>query len=126
MLFISQEEAWHVLRWFWPNICPSPHALDDRAREFAQDVLLQAITRSSDSAYVNARFETFYLRTDRGTDRVRRAIDMIAQRVANRAPRQCLPRTSPIFLQDLQIQESVRSTIARERSSDFQAVLQTS
>ncbi len=61
-LKLTREQAWRVLRFFWPETSVNPGALTDEDCMFAQAVLVEAIDGSYQMGFVEILFRSSYMK----------------------------------------------------------------
>lgn len=59
-IMITRDEAWAILKFFWPDTSLSVGDINAQDKNFAQGLLVEAIDRSYAMGYVNILFNTFY------------------------------------------------------------------
>ncbi len=58
-VILTQDQAFDVLRFFWPHMNTKPSALTVKDRKFAQALLIEAIDSSYAMGYIESVFRSF-------------------------------------------------------------------
>jgi hypothetical protein len=118
---LDQHDAFAILRFFWlePGMEPSQLTVEDRA--FAQALLVEAIDKSYDMSFVELLFKNFYGKVPSSFEAVRDLVKSFAKEAAKR----WFQHATGKDLENPQIYESVRATLARNFRSVWQIRLQT-
>jgi hypothetical protein len=118
---LSQEEAWNVIRFFWPAASASPGDLTDADRSFAQGLLVEAIDGSYNMGFVELLFKSFYMKVPNSFDQ----IGSMVKSFAKAALKHWFKHATQADLADPKIYESVRATLARNFSTVWRIREQT-
>jgi hypothetical protein len=108
-LYLNQEQAWRVIRFFWPETDIAPGSLSDNDRQFAQGLLIEAIDSSYQMGFVEIIFRTFAYKVAPSFDQLKDMVKSFVKKAAKHWFRHATGKD----LQDPQIYESIRKTIAR-------------
>lgn len=107
-LFLDQEKAWRVLRFFWPDASVLPASLTEADRGFAQGVLLEAIDGSYHMSFVEIIFRAFAYKVAGSFGDIK---DMVRDFV-KQASQRWFQHATGEDLKNPKIYESVRKTLA--------------
>jgi hypothetical protein len=108
-LMLTNEQAWRVLRFFWPDTSILPGDLTDDDCSFAQALLVEGIDSSYHMGFVNHLFSSFYMKVPTSFSSIR---DMV-KGFAKVALKHWFRHATGADLKDPKIYESVRATLAR-------------
>lgn len=107
-IVLTQDAAWRVLRFFWPDLSTSPGALTMEDRAFAQGLLVEAIDASYQMGFVEQLFKSFYMKVPDSYESIREMVKSFGKA----ALKHWFKHATGADLADPQIYESVRSRIA--------------
>lgn len=116
-ILLTPEQAWQVLRFFWPSTDVTPGSLTAEDRAFAQGLLVEAIDRSYEMGYVESLFRSFF---PVGVAPTFAGIRKAVKEFAKRALKQWFRHATGKDLKDPKIYESVRVTLARNFRSTWE------
>jgi hypothetical protein len=119
---LTQEEAWHVLRFFWPNTNVPPGSLSPEDRGFAQGLMIEAVERSYAMGYVESLYRSFF---GPGVAPTSSALKKAIKSFAKKAIKNWFRHASGKDLEDPKIYESVRRSLARNFRSVWEIRAQT-
>jgi hypothetical protein len=105
---LSQEQAWRILRFFWPDTSILPGELTQDDVSFAQALLLEAIDSSYHMGYVEHLFKSFYMKVPASWSDVE---DMV-KGFAKASLKHWFKHATQADLANPQIYETVRRTLA--------------
>jgi len=108
-IYLDQEQAWRVLRFFWPNTNIPPGSLSETDRAFAQGLLVEAIDGSYHMGFIEIIFRTFAYKVATSFGDLK---DMIKE-FLKQATEHWFKHATRKDLKDPKIYESVRVTLAR-------------
>jgi hypothetical protein len=108
-LLLSQEQAWKVLRFFWPETSTQPGSLTQSDVGFAQGLLVEAVDGSYNMGFVEQVFQSFYMKVPTSFADIRG----IVKEFAKSALKHWFRHATGADLKDPKIYESVRATLAR-------------
>ena len=108
-IYLDQEQAWRVLRFFWPNTDITPGSLSESDRGFAQGLLVEAIDGSYQMGFIEIIFRTFAYKVATSLSDIK---DMIKE-FLKQATKHWFEHATSQDLKDPKIYESVRVTLAR-------------
>jgi hypothetical protein len=106
-IYISREDAYAVLRFYFQQISVLPDALTDRDSGFAQALLLEGIDASYEFGLVKLVYDTFYMKVPRDFHN----LYGMAKDFAKKAAKAWWKHASQKDLEDPQIYEYVRTQI---------------
>jgi hypothetical protein len=104
-IVLTQEEAFHVFRFFWPDCNLHPGQLTETDREFAQALLIEAIDASERMSWIEALF--------RAAARPNADVRSILKKMAAHALKKWFTNLAPRDILNQDIYEAVRATLAR-------------
>ena len=107
-LFLTQDDAFSVIRFFWRDASVSPGVLTDEDRQFAQGLLLEAIDASYAMGYVEIIFRTFFGKVAPTFKDLRSMVKSFCKK----ALKHWFKHATQQDLADPKIYESVRVTLA--------------
>lgn len=108
-ILLTQEQAFRILRFFWPEASIPPGSLTNIDRAFAQGLLVEAIDGSYKMGFVEHLFKAFYMKVPTSFGSVRGMV----KEFAKAAVKQWFNHATGADLHDPRIYESVRLTLAR-------------
>ena len=120
-LLLTQEQAWKVLRFFWPDMGTSPGTLTEYDRSFAQGLLVEAIDGSYNMGFVDHLFQAVFMKTPASFDDIKDIIKTFAKA----ALKHWFKHAMRSDLNDPEIYESVRESLARNFRSAWKIREQT-
>jgi len=103
-ILLDQQQAWDVLRFFWPHTNVKPGSLTQTDREFAQALLVEAVDASYAMGFVEAAF--------RSLAKLPKGLGAVLKSFAKRAAKQWFKHATQDDLADPEIYESVRARLA--------------
>ena len=112
---LTKEQAWRILRFFWPDTSILPADLTDEDRSFAQGLLVEAIDSSYHMGYVERLFKSFYMKVPASWSDVE---DMV-KGFAKAALKHWFKHATQADLINPKIYENVRLTLARNFRSTW-------
>ena len=112
---LTKEQAWRILRFFWPDTSILPADLTDEDRSFAQGLLVEAIDGSYHMGYVERLFKSFYMKAPASWSDV----DDMVKGFAKAALKHWFKHATQSDLANPQIYENVRLTLARNFRSTW-------
>jgi hypothetical protein len=112
---LSNEQAWRVLRFFWPDTSILSGDLTQADLSFAQALLVEAIDSSYHMGYVEHLFKSFYMKVPASWSDVE---DMV-KGFAKAALKHWFKHATSKDLADAEIYETVRLTLARNFRSTW-------
>jgi len=115
-IHLTRDEAWKVLRFFWPNTSVRPQQITQQDRAFAQALLVEAIDRSHAMGYVETLYRSWF---GRGVAPTYKGIKKAASKFARKALKRWFKHATGDDLKDPEIYESVRVTLARNFRSTW-------
>jgi hypothetical protein len=118
-LVFNEAETRQILVFFWPNVSAEIDAvtINDVARRFAQELLISAIDASYAMGFVDVLFNVL--------SKPHKGLKSLGQKLARRYVQHWWRHTKPKDLQDVQIYESVRRTIALNFATKMNLFLKT-
>ena len=81
-IIFSKEEAWSILRFFWPDTSVDPGSLTQGDVAFAQALLVEAIDGSYNMGFVEIIFGTFYMKVATSFKDVKKMVEKCAKQAA--------------------------------------------
>jgi hypothetical protein len=114
-ILLTQEQAFRVIRFFWPDASVVPSALSSTDRAFAQALLIEAIDASYKMGFVEHIFNAFYGKVPRSFKDIK---DLVKD-FAKAAMKHWFKHATGADLRDPQIYEMVRVDIARNFRSTW-------
>ena len=112
---LTKEQAWRILRFFWPDTSILPANLTDEDVSFAQGLLVEAIDSSYQMGYVERLFKSFYMKAPASWSDVK---DMV-KGFAKAALKHWFKHATQSDLANPQIYENVQLTLARNFRSTW-------
>src|SRR5437867_1566513 len=107
-VFLSQEQAWRALKFFWPDISIAPGALTVGDRSFAQALLVEAIDSSYQEGFVEIIYRVFFMKVPQSFSAIK---DMVKE-FAKKALKHWFKHATGADLQDPKIYDNIRKTLA--------------
>jgi hypothetical protein len=120
-VYLSQEQAWRALKFFWPEIGIAPGTLTLGDRSFAQALLVEAIDSSYEEGFVEIIFRAFFMKVPQSFNAIK---DMVKE-FAKKALKHWFKHATGADLRDPKIYENVRATLSRNFRSVWKIREQT-
>jgi hypothetical protein len=108
-LLLTQEQAWKILRFFWPDMNTPPNSLTVNDRSFAQALLIEAIDGSYNMGFVKLIFDYFFMKPPTSFGNIKDMVKIFVKAAMNH----WFKHATGANLKDPKIYESVRLTLAR-------------
>ncbi len=120
-IIITQDEAWNVLRFFWPNTNVNPGGMTDKDKAFAQALLVEAIDTSYKMGFVEIIYRIFYMKVSPSFKKIYKMV----RKFAVKALKHWFKHATGEDLKNPKIYESVRKDLARNFHSSWSIREQT-
>jgi hypothetical protein len=108
-IYLSQHEAWTLLKFFWPYLRLTEKELTPSDINFAQGLLVEAIDASYKMGYVHIVYDTFYAKVPGSLAGVKSLIKSFAKKAARHWFKHVTARTN---FDDVEIYDAVRGQLA--------------
>jgi hypothetical protein len=116
-IYISDREAWAVLKFFWPQCTLKAADITEKDISFAQALLVEAIDASYAMGYAHIIFDVFYMKIPGSFTDVGKLIKEFAKKAAKHWFKHLGAKGN---LANAEIYSSVRTTL----SNNFKSVIE--